>query len=89
MNITNKFASNSDYLIRLNYTYQEKSTSGVVHVSDYSEDFYFKTKPYFLELAKVLTEPVTQSKTTNVNTIKTSVIYTAPVVAEDPVVTTP
>lgn len=70
VNITNKFMSNSEYMLRLNYSYQTKQSSGTVYTSDYSEDFYIKTKPYFLELARILTEPVTESVvvTTNVTT---------------------
>ena len=81
VNITNKFASNSHYLIKLNYSYQVKESSGTIRTSDYSEDFYFKTKPYFLELAKILVEPVTESVTTNSNVINTSVVYATPVAA--------
>ncbi len=66
-------------MIRLNYSYQAKQSSGTIYTSDYCEDFYFKTKPYFLELARVLTEPVTESVTTNSNVINTSVVYATPV----------
>ncbi len=81
LNITNKFISNSHYMIRLNYSYQAKQSSGTIYTSDYCEDFYFKTKSYFLELARVLTEPVTESVTTNSNVINTSVVYATPVAA--------
>ena len=65
MAISNKFASNTSYLIKLKYGYEVQEGSSVTESSDFTENFYFKTKPYFLEKAKIITKDVTTTQVVN------------------------
>ena len=65
INVSNKFASNSSYLVKLKYGYQVAEGSSLTYGSDFSEDFYFKTKPFFIERAKIVVEQVIVAQVNN------------------------